>query len=149
MRKMTTLALALGLMAVSAGPLAGPALAQGAMGGPGGRMSSDMFNGMSAEGRQIMSQAMMAGRDGTARDQLKAAHDQVMTLLSQPTVDRAALQKAMAAEDKIMIDQINRQSDSMLKGFMLLSAADRQAWVANERAMRARMQGRRKGDGQP
>jgi hypothetical protein len=46
-----------------------------------------------------------------------------------------------------MIDQINRQSDSMLKGFMLLSAADRQAWVANERAMRAKMQGRRTGAG--
>lgn len=126
--------------------MASPALAQA---GPGARAMGDMFAGMSAEGRQIMTQAMMSARDPAVRDQLRAAHEQVLGLLSQPSVDRGALEKAMQAEDRIMIDQIQKQSESMLKAFMLLNAADRKAWVANDRAMRARMQTRRSGAAMP
>ncbi len=123
----------LGMVAALAS-LAPAALAQG---GPrGGRAQADMYAGMTPGGRQIMSEAALQGRDPTARERWQAAHERVLSILDQDTLDRNALAEAMKEQAKIMDQAEERRREAMLKGFSLLSTADRKAWVANERARR-------------
>lgn len=108
-----------------------------AQGGPkGGRAQADMYAGMSPGGRQIMSEAALQGRDPTARDRWQAAHERMLSILDTDPLDRDALADAMKEQGKIMDQAEERRREAMLKGFSLLSAADRKAWVANDRARR-------------
>lgn len=108
-----------------------------AQGGPRGqRAMSDMYAGMSPGGRQIMTEAMMQGSDPTARNRLDAAHEQLLRILERDPLDRAALADAMKGQAKIIEEAEEKRREAMLRGFSLLSAADRRAWVANDRARR-------------
>ena len=127
-------------MAAALMSLAPQALAQGGQGAR--RAQADLYAGMSPQGRQIMSEAMLQGSDAGARDQWMAAHERMLATLEREPLDRDALADAMKAQGRILDEAEARRRDAMLRGFSLLSAADRKAWAANDRARRQAGMGR-------
>ncbi|WP_194744769.1 periplasmic heavy metal sensor [Thermaurantiacus tibetensis] len=123
-------------LALAAG--AGPAEAQGRRGMQG----SDMFAGMSPEGRRVMSAALLDSRSDPLRAQVEAAHEATLRLLEADPLDREALARAMQEEDALLARQLEARRERLLEAFAKLSAADRRAWAAGNRARRAEMPGR-------
>jgi Spy/CpxP family protein refolding chaperone len=120
------------------------AQAQRGPGGPGmhGRNRPQMFASLSPAGQQIMRDAMRPADPKTDHAAMKAARDQVLTLLDADKLDVAALKRAMA-DERAAADamQVKRQA-AMLAAFQKLSVADRKAFVVDARAMRDRMEAR-------
>jgi hypothetical protein len=109
----------------------------------GGRMAGAMFAGMSDAGQATMRDAMKAGGDPRSdHEAVKAARDRMLALLDADSLDVAALKRAMDDERKIAQASHDRRQAAMLAGFTKLSTADRKAFVANARTMKARMEAR-------
>lgn len=113
----------------------------------GGRMHGrDMFASMSEAGRKTMMEAMRSGGDRRAeRAEVKAARDRMLTLLEADRLDNAGLKRALDDERNAANANRERHQAAMLAGFTKLSVADRKAFVADARAMRARMEARMQG----
>ena len=108
------------------------------MAGPGAR-GGQMFPSMSPAGRTIMWEAMRGDDKKSDREAVKAARDKVLTVLDAPTLDVAALKRAMDEERALVdVQQAERQA-AMLAAFQKLTPADRKAFVTDARAMRDRM----------
>ena len=124
------------------------------MAGPGGRgwSGGQMFPSMSPAGRTIMWEAMRGDDKKSDREAVKAARDKVLTVLDAPTLDVAALKRAMDEERALVDAQQAERQAAMLAAFQKLTPADRKAFVTDARAMRdrmgARMQQKRGGWGQ-
>jgi uncharacterized membrane protein len=133
---------------------AAPVLAQtppppppGAAQGPGRGHHRGMFATLSPAGKATMREAMkgdMAARRGD-REAVKAARDRMLAVLDAERLDVAALKKAMADERAAANASRERMQAAMAAGFAKLSLADRRAFVAEAKAMRARMDERMKG----
>lgn len=115
---------ALALLLAAAGE---PALAQG------GRVA-DAFAGMSAEGRRVMSAAMLGTDSEPMAEAARAARERVLRLLEADPLDPQALAEAMRAEDELYIAQVNQRRQRMLAAYGQLSAADRRALAQASRA---------------
>jgi len=116
-----------------------------------------MFSSLSPAGQATMREAMrgnLAARQAE-HDAVKAARDRMLTILDADRLDTGALKKAMADERAAANAGRDRMQASMAAGFAKLSLADRRAFVAEAKAMRARMEERMKdwrgrgGDGPP
>jgi Spy/CpxP family protein refolding chaperone len=113
----------------------------------GGMHHRGMFATLSEPGRATMREAMkgdVAARQAD-RAAVKAARDRMLTVLEAERLDMAALKKAMADERNAANASRERMQASMAAGFAKLSVADRRAFVAEAKAMRARMDERMKG----
>ncbi len=150
---MIALALAAGLMAAplvaQTAPPAPPAPQAGAQKAyEGNKYGHGMHQGrmgmqsMSAEGRQIMRDAMRKGQDPAQRTAMQDARNAVMVIVSADKLDVNALRKAMEAERKLVDQQHARRQANMLEAFQKLSAEDRKAFVTDARAGRDRMKQR-------
>ena len=134
-----------------AGPMGGPMggqMAPGGMrhGGPGGWGDRAAFASMSEAGRKTMMDAMQAGGDRKAeRDTVRAARDKMLAILDADRLDSAALKRAMDDERNAANASRERHQTAMLGAFAKLSVADRKAFVADSRAMKARMEERMQG----
>jgi uncharacterized membrane protein len=107
------------------------------------RMAGGMFAGISDAGQATMREAMKAGGDPrTDHDAVKAARDRMLGVLDADTLDTPALKRAMDDERKASQASHERRQAAMLAGFTKLSVADRKAFVANARSMKARMEAR-------
>lgn len=111
------------------------------MAGPGAR-GDQMFPSMSPAGRTIMWEAMRGEDKKADREAVKAARDKVLTVLDAPTLDVAALKRAMDEERALVDSQQAERQAAMLAAFQKLTPADRKAFVTDARAMRDRMQAR-------
>lgn len=111
--------------------------------GRGDHKGGGMFAGLSEAGRATMRDAMRAGGDPrTERDAVKAARDRMMAVLDAETLDVPALKRAMDDERRAAQASHDKRQAAMLAGFTKLSVADRKAFVANARQMKARMEAR-------
>lgn len=102
-----------------------------------------MFAGMSEAGRTTVREAMRAGGGSRAdRDAVKVARDRMLVLLDAEPLDMAALKRTMEDESRAAQASHDRRQAAMLAGMTKLSVADRKVFVANMRAMKARMEAR-------
>lgn len=114
--------------------------------GMGGTMGARMFPSMSEAGRKAIHEAMMAG--GSRQDQrqkVEAAREKMMVALEADRFDPAAVKRAMDEERAIADGTRQQRQAAMLAAFGKLSPEDRKAFVADSRAMKARMQARMEG----
>ena len=119
---------------------AAPALAQAPDDATGRRAA--MVAGMSEPGQQIMLSAM-GGREGKAeRMRVQAARDHMLDILDDDRLDVPALRRAMEDERTAVSAQQARRHAAMLGAFQQLSVADRKAFVAGTRTVRARFEQR-------
>ncbi|MFQ3595403.1 MAG: hypothetical protein SNJ63_04770 [Sphingomonadaceae bacterium] len=125
--------------ALALGLVAAPATAQGAR---MGRPAADAFAGMSAEGRRIMTAALLETRSDPLRPAAREAQERVLRVLEGDPLDRRALAEAMKAEDDLIMAELNERRERMLAAYAQLSAADRKAYVKLSREQRAQMQPR-------
>lgn len=105
-------------------------------GGPHGRM----FGSMSDAGRRIMMEAMRGTDPRGDHSATQGARDRMLTILDADRLDVAALRQAMDAERETANASRIKHQAALLAGFQKLSLADRKAFVADARAMRARME---------
>lgn len=104
------------------------------------------FPSMSEAGGKIMKDAMRDGGDRKAeRESLRAARDRMLTLVEADRLDTAALKRAMDDERNAANASRERHQAAMLNAFGKLSVADRKAFVADSRAIKARMEQRMQG----
>ena len=123
-----------------AGPQAGHGMGHG-MGQGMGRMG--MFPSMSEAGRKTMHEAMMAGGNRREeRQKMEAARDKMLAALEGERFDAAAVKRAMDEERSLAEAGRQQRQTAMLAAFQKLSSEDRKAFVADSRAMKARMQQR-------
>jgi hypothetical protein len=127
-------------------------------GGERGRPHGPVFGSMSDAGRRIITGAMywMPGPPGSPpvrnregdrdRDQVHAARDRILTLLSATRLDTVALRRAMDVERESANQIKLRHQAAMLAAFQRLSLADRRAFVTDARSMRERMERPTRGD---
>ena len=123
-----------------AGPHAGHHM--GGMGGGG----MPMFPSMSEAGRKTVHEAMMAG--GNRRDdrqKMAALREKMLIALEGERFDAASVKRAMDEERALAEATRDQRQSAMLAAFQKLSAEDRKAFVADSRAMKARMQQRMDG----
>lgn len=100
---------------------------------------SKRFGAMSAAGRTVMRDAMMAGDRRAAHMAVKAGRDQMMALLMADQLDVAALRRAMEAE-RAAADTMRAQHQAvMIAAFQKLSVADRKAFAQSARGLREKM----------
>ncbi|MFZ4689101.1 MAG: periplasmic heavy metal sensor [Polymorphobacter sp.] len=128
-----------------AAPAAGKMMhgGMGGMGGMRGHGGMNPYASMSEAGRATMRDAMRAGGDRKAeREQVKAARDRMLVLLDAERLDSSALKRAMDDERNAANASRERHQAAMLAAFGKLSVADRKAFVADSRAMKARMEQR-------
>ena len=152
MTRFSLRAVAAGLMLSAAAPVLAQAAAPVApvapagrmmRGGHGGMMHDRAFPSMSEAGRATMREAMAAGGDRKAeREAVKAARDRMLAILDAERLDSAALKRAMEEERNAANASRERHQTAMLAAFSKLSLADRKAFVADSRAMKARIETR-------
>lgn len=118
-------------------------------GGPGGRSSmrgphgmQRMLGSMSETGRSTMMAAMKSVDPRMMHEATKAARDRMLAVLDADRLDPVALKRAMDDERESASAAKLKQQGAMLVAFQQLSLADRRAFVADARAMRARMDSR-------
>lgn len=141
-------ALALGLAAPAvAQPAAPPTRGTAPMHAMGGHHGFHGMRGMlrdlSPEGRTTMWQALRSVRQDGTRDQIKAARGRMLDLLAAERLDVAAMQRVMLEERNLAAGQQQRMQAAMLGAFQQLTLADRRAFVASAREVRARVEERR------
>ena len=127
---------------MAAGP--GPGLrGRGGPGGPGMMGPDRAFASMSEAGRKTMRDAF-GDREARKADHeaIKAARERMMTILDADRLDTNALRRAMDDERKLADTSHDRRQAAMMTALGKLSAADRKAFVADSRAMKARMETR-------
>ena len=110
-------------------------------------MHGGMFKSLSPAGKATMREAMKGDEAArrAEREAVKAARDRMLAILDAEKLDVAALKKAMADERAAANAGRERMQASMATAFTKLSLADRRAFVAEARQMRARMDERMKG----
>ena len=145
------------LAALIAAPMfTAPALAQpvpppppSPMGGPDGRgmaMGARMFPTMSEAGRQAMQDAMQAGGNRREdRQKMEAVRDKLLNIVAGDRLDIAAVKRVMDEERALADASRQQRQTAMLAALQKLSPQDRQAFVTDSRAMKARMQNRMEG----
>lgn len=115
--------------------------------GERGERRGKMYASMSPAGRTTMWEAMRGGDPRGDRAAVKAARDRMLDIIDAPTLDVAALKRAMDDERRAAEAQQQRRQTAMLAAFQKLTPADRKAFVADSRALRdrfaERMQGRK------
>ncbi len=120
----------------------------GPEGGPprhGGRWGRghEPFASLSEAGRATMREAFKGGGDRKAdHEAVAAARDRMLAVLDADRLDTGALKRAMDDERNAVNASRERQQAAMLAGFSKLSVADRKAFVADARALKARMAAR-------
>ncbi|WP_448586986.1 hypothetical protein [Thermaurantiacus sp.] len=107
---------------------AGPAPAQS-----GGKAVGDLFRGMSAEGRRIMTEAHLGALDEDRRRAFEAARARTFDVVLRDPLDEAALRAALDAEAEILKAGTDARRDRLIAAFVKLSPADRRAYVAASR----------------
>ena len=120
--------------------MAGPGPGAPMSGGP--EMHGQMFPSMSPAGRTIRWEARRGDDNKSDREAVKAARDKVLAVLDAPTLDVAALKRAMDEERAVVDAQQAERQAAMLAAFQKLTPADRKAFVTDARAMRDRMSAR-------
>lgn len=101
-----------------------------------------LFASMSPTGRAIMRAAMRSGELPAAQVATDTARDRWLAVLDADRLDPVALKRGMDDErDAANAAKMRRQA-AMLAGFEQLSLADRRAYAAEARAMRARIEAR-------
>lgn len=110
------------------------------MHGPHGMQQ--MFASMSPAGRATMMAAFKSTDRRMVHEATKAARDRMLAVLDADRLDPVALKRAMDDEREAASSAKLRQQGAMLVAFQQLSVADRHAFVADARAMRARMDSR-------
>jgi uncharacterized membrane protein len=115
--------------------------------GPMQMMHGGMFQSLSPAGRATMREAMKGSQEARRADRaaVQAARDHMLAALEAEKLDVSALKRAMAEERTAATASRDRFQAAMLAGFQKLSLADRRAFVAEARQMRARMEERMKG----
>lgn len=104
-----------------------------------------MFAGMSNAGRMAMRMAMQDADPRADRAATMAARDRMLAILDAERLDVPALRRAMDDERESANAAKARHQTAMITGLQTLSLADRRAFVANARAMRARVEERMDG----
>lgn len=104
-----------------------------------GRRWVDRFEGMSPEGRRILSEAMRPQMTPQDRQATKAARDRVLALIAADKLDVAAVRRAQAAERELVVRQHEKQQAAMLEAYQKLSLADRKAFVEGMQDQEDRM----------
>lgn len=97
------------------------------------------FEGMSAEGRAILRDAMKPKHNPQDREAVRAARQRVLNLLTAERLDVAAVRRAQAAERELVVKQHERQQEAMLAAYQKLSQADRKAFASSMRDREERM----------
>jgi len=120
-----------------------PADMAGDHGGPKG-MHHDMFGSMSEPGRKRMMEAMRAADPRDDHSATKAARDRILAILDADRLDVPALKRAMDDERETTNAAKIKHQAAFLAAFQQLSLADRKAFVADARQLRARMDARMK-----
>jgi hypothetical protein len=110
---------------------AGPAVAQGAS---AERTVSDVFAGVSPEGRRILTEALRDNRGPTEREAATRARKDLLDALAREPFDRAAVEAAMLAEERLLDQQREVRRRLVLDAYARLTPADRRAFVAATRA---------------
>ncbi len=120
-----------------------------AMSAPGGRNRPPlhdpmhgmkrMYGSMSEAGRATMMAAMRSTDPRAGHIATQAARDRMLAVLDADRLDAAALKRAMDDERASANAAKTRQQAAMLGAYQTLSLADRRAFVADARAMRARI----------
>lgn len=100
------------------------------------------FASMSEAGRAVMQNAMHGADRKTEHDQVKAARDHMLAIVDADRLDTAALKRAMDDERRVATGSREAAQARMLDAITKLSPADRKAFVADARAMKARMESR-------
>lgn len=109
-------------------------------------MRRGMFPSMSEAGRKIMHDAMMAsGSRRDVREKMAVIREKMLTALEAERFDAAAVKRAMDEERALAEATRQQRQSAMLAAFGKLSTEDRKAFVADSRAMKARMQQRMAG----
>ena len=99
----------------------------------------DRFEGMSAEGRAALREAMKPRHSPQDREAVRAARQRVLDLIAAERLDVAAVRRAQAAERELVVKQHERQQEAMLAAYQKLSLADRKAFAAGMRDREERM----------
>ena len=99
----------------------------------------DRFEGMSAEGRAILREAMRPQQKVEDREAVRAARQRVLNLIAAERLDVAAVRRAQAAERELVLKQHERQQEAMLAAYQKLSLADRKAFASGMRDREERM----------
>ena len=99
-----------------------------------------MFAGMSDAGRAAMRTALNEADPRGGRAMTDAARDRMLAVLDADRLDVGALRRAMDDEREAANAAKVRHQAGMIAGLQQLSLADRRAFVANARAVRARME---------
>lgn len=116
---------------------------------PGPRHPGKRFESkMSAEGQQIMRDAMRGQRDDADRQQLRTARERINTLTAAEKLDVSALRKAMADERKLVNDRNAERQESLIRALEKLSPADRKAFAEHARIGRHHVEQRMKHRGE-
>ena len=102
-----------------------------------------MMRNLSPEGRETLSQAMRSVRQDGTREQIEAARARMLDLLAAERLDVAAIQRVMLEERNLAAGKQQRMQAAMLGAYQRLSLADRRAFVASAREVRARVEERR------
>ncbi|QYE34681.1 MULTISPECIES: periplasmic heavy metal sensor [Sphingosinicellaceae] len=116
--------------------------------GPGGRSMrgphgmQQMFASMSPAGRATMMAAFKSADPRMSHEASNAARDRMLAVLDADRLDPVALKRAMDEEREASSAAKLKQQGAMLVAFQQLSVTDRRAFVADARAMRARMDAR-------
>lgn len=99
----------------------------------------DRFEGMSAEGRAVLREAMRPQQTPQEREAVRAARQRVLNLLAADRLDVAAVRRAQAAERELVLKQHERQQEAMLAAYQKLSLADRKVFAGSMRDREERM----------
>jgi Spy/CpxP family protein refolding chaperone len=99
----------------------------------------DRFEGMTAEGRAILREAMRPQQSSQEREAVRSARQRVLNLLAADRLDVAAVRRAQAAERELVLKQHERQQEAMLAAYQKLSPADRKAFASGMRDREERM----------
>lgn len=101
-----------------------------------------MFASMSDAGRATMMTAIKSADPKAGHVATQAARDRMLAALDADRLDTVALKRAMDDERESANAAKVRQQTALIGGFQQLSLADRRAFVADARAMRARVESR-------
>jgi hypothetical protein len=97
------------------------------------RTVADVFAGVSPDGRRILTEALRDNRTPAERDAATRARRDLLDALAREPFDRAAVEAAMLAEERMLDAQRAARRAAVLEAYGRLSPADRRAFVAASR----------------
>jgi hypothetical protein len=98
------------------------------------RTVSDVFAGVSPDGRRILTEALRDNRTPAERDAATRARRDLLDALAREPFDRAGVEAAMLGEERLLDGQRATRRAAVLEAYGRLTASDRQAFVAASRA---------------